>query len=75
MFYSIIISIKSALLLKGGMFMEIIVKEKTCCFFGHRKIDETEDLKATPLWKWLSGKYVLNDSQTEKVKDFLNGKC
>ena len=48
---------------------------KTCCFFGHRKIDETEDLKATPLWKWLSGKYVLNDAQTEKVKDFLNGKC
>ena len=46
MFYSIIISIKSALLLKDGMFMEIIVKEKTCCFFGHRKIDETEDLKA-----------------------------
>ena len=29
----------------------------------------------TQLWKWLSGKYALNDSQTEKVKDFLNGKC
>ena len=27
----------------------------------------------TQLWKWLSGKYILNDSQTEKVKAFLNG--
>ena len=25
--------------------MEIIVKEKTCCFFGHRKIEETPELK------------------------------
>ena len=28
----------------------------------------------TQLWKWLSGKYVLNDSQTERVRDFLSGK-
>ena len=25
--------------------MPDIDKEKTCCFFGHRKIDETEELK------------------------------
>ena len=25
--------------------MADIDKEKTCCFFGHRKIDETEELK------------------------------
>ena len=25
--------------------MPDINKEKTCCFFGHRKIDETEELK------------------------------
>ena len=25
--------------------MPDIYKEKTCCFFGHRKIDETEELK------------------------------
>lgn len=27
----------------------------------------------TQLWKWLCGKYILSDSQTEKVKAFLNG--
>ena len=25
--------------------MKIIEKDKSCCFFGHRKIDETEELK------------------------------
>ena len=29
--------------------MADIDKEKTCCFFGHRKIDETEELKYKPL--------------------------
>lgn len=29
----------------------------------------------TQLWKWLSGRYILNESQTEKVINFLNGKC
>ena len=24
--------------------MQTIVKDKTCCFFGHRKIDKTEEL-------------------------------
>ena len=24
---------------------DVIMKEKTCCFFGHRKINETEELK------------------------------
>ena len=27
----------------------------------------------TQLWKWLSQKYILSNSQMEKIKAFLNG--
>ena len=47
--------------------MPYIDKEKTCCFFGHRKIDETEDLKAN-LYGIIEDLIV-----NEKVVTFLFG--
>ena len=47
--------------------MEIIVKDKTCCFFGHRKIEETEELKNN-LYKIIENLIV-----KEKVNTFLFG--
>ena len=42
-------------------------KEKTCCFFGHRKIDETEELKNN-LFEIIEALIV-----NEKVDIFLFG--
>ena len=42
-------------------------KEKTCCFFGHRKIDETEELKNN-LYEIIENLIV-----NEKVDTFLFG--
>ena len=47
--------------------MPDIDKEKTCCFFGHRKIDETEELKNK-----LCG-MIENLIVNEKVDTFLFG--
>ena len=47
--------------------MPDIDKEKTCCFFGHRKIDETEELKNN-----LCG-IIENLIVNEKVDTFLFG--
>ncbi len=47
--------------------MEIIVKDKTCCFFGHRKIDETDTLKNN-LYEIIENLIV-----NEKVDTFLFG--
>ena len=47
--------------------MSDIDKEKTCCFFGHRKIDETEELK-NKLYEIIEN-LILN----EKIDTFLFG--
>ena len=47
--------------------MPDIDKEKTCCFFGHRKIDETEELK-NKLYEIIEN-LILN----EKVDTFFFG--
>ncbi|MBO7209341.1 MAG: hypothetical protein J6V58_06340 [Clostridia bacterium] len=47
--------------------MQTIVKDKTCCFFGHRKIDETEELKHN-LYEIIENLIV-----NEKVDTFLFG--
>ena len=47
--------------------MPDINKEKTCCFFGHRKIDETEELK-NKLYEIIENLIV-----NEKVDTFLFG--
>ena len=47
--------------------MPNIDKEKTCCFFGHRKIDETEELK-NKLYEIIE-KLIVN----EKIDTFLFG--
>ena len=43
------------------------MKEKTCCFFGHRKINETEELKSK--LKEIIEKLIVD----EKVDTFLFG--
>ena len=47
--------------------MPDIDKEKTCCFFGHRKIDETEELKNNLC------RIIENLITNEKVDTFLFG--
>ena len=47
--------------------MPDIDKEKTCCFFGHRKIDETEELKNN--LRGIIEKLIVN----EKVDTFFFG--
>lgn len=47
--------------------MEIIVKDKSCCFFGHRKIDETEELKNNLC------RVIENLIESEDVDTFLFG--
>ena len=47
--------------------MPDINKEKTCCFFGHRKINETEELK-NRLYEIIENLIV-----NEKVDTFLFG--
>ena len=47
--------------------MPDIDKEKTCCFFGHRKIDETEELKNK------LHEIIENLIENEKVDTFLFG--
>ena len=46
---------------------DVIMKKKTCCFFGHRKINETEELKSK-IAEIIEGLIV-----DEKVDTFLFG--
>ena len=66
LFYPIILFI-TELNVRGGDFMDEIFQEKTCCFFGHRKIDETDKLK-TNLYEIIENLIV-----NEKVDTFLFG--
>ena len=40
-----------------------IIKEKTCCFFGHRKITETDELRSK-LYKTIEGLITENGVDT-----------